>query len=292
MKGRISLVVAAAIAMTIIGGCTVPSPPSPAPSPSATSTPTTTPAPTGPPTSAGAPVAFNVYFAYNEKMQPAPRTAPAGTKAVLRAALEALLEGPSVSERKGGLSTAVPSGTRLLGVTINANVAVVDLSGRFDFGGGTLSMTDRLAQVVFTATQFPGVDAVTFKLDGRSITVFSGEGIVLDGPQTRKAFEDASPAILVERPAWRGSLAQGAAVRGSANVFEAVFRLQVRDTSGNLVMDRAVQASGGTGTRGQWKLTATIGAAKAGVGTLRVFAQSAKDGSPIDVVTIPVILAP
>ena len=43
-------------------------------------------------------------------------------------------------------------------------------------------MASRLAQVVFTATQFSEVDSVLFKIDGEVVEVFSGEGIILDGP--------------------------------------------------------------------------------------------------------------
>lgn len=299
MRRRISLVLSALIAVSLVGGCTAPTPQTPAPSSSTsvTATPTSSPTPTSTPatpqsTAAGSPVGLRVYFSYHEKMQPAPRTAPAGTTAVLRAALKALLAGPGAKEKAGGLVTMVPSGTKLLGVSIKSKVAIVDLNGKFESGGGTLSMTNRLAQVVFTATQFSTVKSVTFKIDGKVVKVFGGEGIIVDPPRTRKSFEDASPAILVERPAWRATLSQGAEMSGTANVFEAVFRLQIRDKSGKLVMNRTVHASSGTGTRGTWSLKAKIAGAKAGLGKLRVYAESPKDGSPIDVVNIPVVLDP
>jgi germination protein M len=177
-------------------------------------------------------------------------------------------------------------------VTVAGNVATVDLSKSFASGGGTLSMTVRLAQVVFTATQFPTVEAVTFKLDGKPVKVLGGEGIIIDKPQTRAMFEAASPAILIESPAWGATVSQGSVIRGTADVFEAVFRLQVRDSTGKVVLDRTVQATSGTDTRGTWKATAPLVEAKAGAGTLRVFAESAKDGHPIDVVTVPVVLRP
>jgi len=296
MRSRIALVIAAALAVSAMAGCrAVTPPPYPVPTPTSpvTVTPTPTPEPaTDTPAPAGAPVRFTIYFAYNEKMQPAPRTAPAGTKAVLRAAIEELLDGPTATERKDGLFTAVPTGTKLRSVTINSNVAVIDLSDEFDSGGGTLSMTTRLAQMVFTATQFPTVKAVTFKIEGKTVKVFGGEGIIIDKPQTRKSFEDSSPAVLLEQPAWRGTLAQGAVIRGTANVFEASLQMQVRDAVGKVVMSRTVQATAGTGTRGTWRVTAALGNAKAGIGSVRVFVYSAKDGSPTDVVTVPVVLIP
>jgi hypothetical protein len=152
-------------------------------------------------------------------------------------------------------------------------------------------MTNRLAQVVFTATQFPAVSAVRFKLDGKTIAAFGGEGIVLEGPQARVHYEGASPAILVEVPAWAATVKRGMIARGTADVFEGVFRLQLRDANGDLVFDRTVHATSGTGTRGDWSEILTWTSGKPGRGSLKVFAQSAKDGSPVDVVTIPVVLA-
>ncbi|HEY5516935.1 MAG TPA: GerMN domain-containing protein [Coriobacteriia bacterium] len=297
MNRLISGLVAAAMVAGVLGGCAPVVTPRPSPTPTVTTDPvptlTVTPTTSTPlPPPASQPVALKVYFAYQEKMQPAARTAPAGTKAVLKAALDALLAGPTSSERAGGLVTMVPKGTKLRGVTISANVAIVDFDSTFASGGGSLSMFDRLAQVVYTATQFPGVDAVTFKLDGKKVTVFGGEGIIIDKPRTRKACEGETPAILVDTPAWRGTLKAGDVVRGTANVFEGTFKIEVRDSADTLVSSKTVQATSGTGTRGTWSVAPALTGAKAGIGSIRVYAESPKDGSPVDVVKVPVILEP
>ena len=46
-------------------------------------------------------------------------------------------------------------------------------------------MLMRLAEVVFTLTQFPTVEGVNFKLDGKAIDVLGGEGIIIDHPMGR-----------------------------------------------------------------------------------------------------------
>ncbi len=296
MKRMLTSLFVAFLALAVVGGCA----PGPTPGPTPVTPATGTPAPTGtvapatstPPPVAGEPVAIKVYFALNEKMQPVARTSPAGTKAVLKAALESLLAGPTSSEKAGGLSTMVPKGTKLLGVSISANVAIVDFNSKFASGGGSLSMFDRLAQVVYTATQFPDVKAVTFKLNGKTVKVFGGEGIILDHPRTRKACESETPAILVDDPAWRGALVSGDTISGTANVFEAVFHMEIRDAGGKLVFEDTVNATSGTGTRGTWSVSPSFPGAKSGVGSIRVFADSPKDGTPIDVVKVPVILEP
>jgi spore germination protein GerM len=107
--------------------------------------------------------------------------------------VQALLAGPSVTERRHRLSSAVPAGTRLLGLAVRARVAAVDLSSRFSSGGGSLSMHERLAQLVFTLTAVRGIDRVTLKLDGRVVRVFSGEGLVLRQPLARSDYQDFIP---------------------------------------------------------------------------------------------------
>ncbi len=49
----------------------------------------------------------------------------------------------------------------------------------FATGGGSFSMLARVAQVVFTATQFSTVERVVLLLEGRPIEALGGEGLVL-----------------------------------------------------------------------------------------------------------------
>ena len=122
------------------------------------------------------------------------RTVPY-TKAVATAAMRELLAGPTAAEKTTwpAISTAIPAGTKLLGLTVSGGVAKVDLSGEFATGGGTFSVTARLAQVVYTLTQFPTVDSVEFYLDGVKVKTFSSEGLILDGPQRSRDYEQLLP---------------------------------------------------------------------------------------------------
>lgn len=122
------------------------------------------------------------------------RTVPY-TKAVATAAMRELLAGPTAAEKATwpAISSAIPAGTKLLGITVSGGVAKVDLSGEFASGGGTFSVTARLAQVVYTLTDFPTIDAVEFYLDGVKVQTFSSEGLILDGPQRFKDYERLLP---------------------------------------------------------------------------------------------------
>jgi len=103
------------------------------------------------------------------------------------AALRALLQGPSAAERARGLVSEIPPGTLLRHVRVRDGVAEVDLSASFGGGGGTTSMTARLWQVVYTATQFPQVHAVQILLGGRRVPALGGEGLMIDRPIARPA---------------------------------------------------------------------------------------------------------
>ena len=154
-----------------------------------------------PPTVAGSQIAnplptqpaFEVWFSRGEGLVPVARMHKP-TLGVATAAINALVAGPTRAERGEGVTTAVPSGTRLLGISITKGVATVDLTSEYQSGGGSLSMQMRLGQVVYTMTQFPTVKAVRFKLDGAPVNVFSGEGIVLDHPVARSDYKDLAPS--------------------------------------------------------------------------------------------------
>jgi spore germination protein GerM len=116
------------------------------------------------------------------------RTTPAGdAEAQTASAVRALLAGPSAAERRDGLVSEVPRGTSLRGLHVAGGTATVDLSGSFAEGGGSASMLARVWQVVYTATQTPGVKAVQITLDGRRVRALGGEGVMVDAPIERPA---------------------------------------------------------------------------------------------------------
>lgn len=254
-----------------------------------TSTPSGSGSGTVTPTTGGQEMTVNVYFARDEKMSAAGRVIPK-TQGVGATSMRALLAGPTDQERSAGMSSAIPGGTTLLGLDIKNGIATVDLSKEYASGGGSLSMMMRLAQVVFTLTQFPSVQGVNFMLDGKPIDVLGGEGIIIDHPMTRADYEDMSPAILVESPTLGDTVSSPVRVTGTANVFEAVFRVNIVDWDGLIIADERVQASSGTGTSGTFDVTVNYPSGHAGEGSLIVFENSAKDGSPTNVVEIPIVL--
>jgi hypothetical protein len=226
-----------------------------------------------------------VYFLRAGKLSPAPRTVSApGTAA---AAVRALLTGPDAYERGASRGTEIPSGTTLRSIAVAARVATVDLSGRYDDGAAGASARRRLAQVVFTVTRFTGIDRVRFELDGRPVTAFGSGHIALGRPVGRADFEDVAPAVLTESPLLGDTVRAPLRVRGTANTFEAVFRLRLTDAAGRVAADVQVTAVSGTGTRGAFDVTFPYRATRGGPGTLTAYYVSPADGRDVTVQSVP-----
>lgn len=101
-----------------------------------------------------------------------------------KAMMERLLAGPDAAQKKEGFTTAIPAGTRLLGVEMDDTVCVVNLSSEFAKGDKATAKS-RVAQVVFTLTQSDAIEAVQIKVDGKTPTSIAGEELRLAGPQSR-----------------------------------------------------------------------------------------------------------
>jgi len=237
-------------------------------------------------------LSLQVWFARDDGLVGVHRTHPP-TQRVATAAVNALLDGPTSDERLTGLASAVPPGTKLIGIGIHDGVATVDLTSEFQSGAGSRSMQLRLAQVVYTLTQFPTVQKVLFRLDGSPVNVFSSEGIVLDHAVGRSDYVDLLPAITVGQPAGGARVTSPLTVSGTANVFEANVTVEVHDAHDRIVGKTFTTASCGTGCAGTFSVPVTYEVARAQAGTIVVHDDDAAGtGKPPHEVHIPVTLAP
>jgi spore germination protein GerM len=102
-------------------------------------------------------------------------------------ALKTLLSGQTSSSE----STAIPEGTKLLGVTTEKDGVRVNLSKEFTTGGGSASMTGRLGQIIYTATSLEPNTQVWIDVEGQPLELLGeGEGLIVDQPMTRQNFEE------------------------------------------------------------------------------------------------------
>ncbi|MEA5510280.1 GerMN domain-containing protein [Crocosphaera sp. UHCC 0190] len=105
---------------------------------------------------------------------------------VLRTALEGLLSGSNTENE----STTIPPNTKLLSLKLDKEGVHLNLSSEFTTGGGSASMTGRLAQLLYTATSLEPKAKVWLSVDGKPLDVLGGEGLMIEQPMTRQWFEE------------------------------------------------------------------------------------------------------
>jgi len=114
-----------------------------------------------------------------------------------------LLDGPTAVEGNS-LRTAILAGTELLGVEVRRGVADVNLSAQFEAAAGELVQLLRVAQVVWTLTELPEVDAVRFRIHGAPQPVIDQLGVAHEtvgrGRYLRFAPRDADVPDLAPGP--------------------------------------------------------------------------------------------
>jgi hypothetical protein len=294
MKKKIAssrLVLLAVAVVLIAGACgSDPAPSSSAgggsnsPSPSTDATPEPTSEPTEDPDGGGS--TFVTIWETNrdflaQDVRPIEKTEGIGT-----AALELLMAGPVLDDH----GTAIPDGVEVLGLNIEGGDATVDLSSNFESGGGSLSMRLRLAQVVYTLTEFPTVERVLFKLDGEPAEAIGGEGVFVGNGMTRRDFKDLRPIISVDSPDPGASVSSPVHISGEANVFEATVSIQILDENGDVIKEAFTTATCGTGCWGTYETDVAYKVNHTQSGTVVVFESSAEDGSMLFPVEIPVTL--
>ena len=206
--------------------------------------------------------------------------------------LQILFKGPMGANQEVGEISAVPSGTKLLGVKREGSVLRVDVSSEFESGGGSLSMQLRVAQVIYTGTQFEGIDAVRILVEGEKVEAIGGEGLIVAEPLTRRDFQSVAPFIVVESLRTGQVIASPVTVTGFANVFEANVNIRIRDAAGNILRETFTTATCGTGCWGDFSETLAFEVPGRRQGRVEVLTYSPKDGSEQDLVSIPVVLSP
>jgi germination protein M len=243
------------------------------------------------PSPAGETMTVSVYFLRETRLGKSVGTAhreieiPEG-KTVAKSAITELLGGPTDEEIEIGLDTAIPNKTKLNSINLvsETKVATIDLSEEFTKGDAD-TMEAQVAQVVYTLTQFPTIEKVTFQIDGHDVDKIGD--VDLSQPVGRTAFEAVTPLIFVESPAPFDEVEVPLQIFGTANTFEAVFQADVLDEDGTMLVHETLMATSGSGTRGTFDETLDFTPPDSGKITLKVYEFSAKDGAVVNAVEIP-----
>ncbi len=103
--------------------------------------------------------------------------------------LTAMLQRLLAGVKNQDYTSAIPQGTKLIEVKIRGNEVFVNLSKQFTTGGGSASMIGRLGQVIYTASSLNPKAKVWLEIEGKTLEVLGGEGVMLEQPLTRQYFE-------------------------------------------------------------------------------------------------------
>ena len=194
MSGRVRLALALVLTLVMAGACSAPVDSGPktirqASLPlglrSEASSTTTTTIPTGQTEE------VTVYFfGADLRLHPVKRlvSSPVSVEKVL----QKLFAGPTPAEGLTGLRTAISGETAILSAGVKNQIVTVDTSKYFAFGPLPEQIA-AFAQVVFTASDVPGVTGVVFAQNGRRVDAFDGSGLPQSAPLGRAAYPQATP---------------------------------------------------------------------------------------------------
>ena len=179
----------------------------------------------------------------------------------------------------------------MLGLTIGENIATVDLSSEFGATEDSATVASRAAQVVFTLSRFDSVAEVVFRQEGKPVSIQIGDGNLVSRPVGIWDYLEFAAAISVESPIYGGPAGDPLRVTGFGALFEATFQYALTDDDGLIIEEGIAMTNNGTGWGG-FDFTIDYDVDRQQVGSLIVWAHSAKDGSQIDVREYPVVLTP
>jgi germination protein M len=198
------------------------------------------------------------------------------TRAVASAAVTELLDGEPYCP---GSRPPFAAGARLRGLQIDQGTATVDLSGTGLAARSGGASRWPLQALVHTLTQFPTVQRVLVRVDGRAIAK----------PLARDTSLPLAPIALAE-PA-PGALVKGdrLVVKGEASVYEGTVSLRLRDDRGQVMAQGHATAAKGAPGRGPFSgLLNFTPPASPHSWTVEAFEVSAEDGAIVYSVELPV----
>jgi len=101
----------------------------------------------------------------------------------IETAIQLLLEGPNDKEKADGLYSEIPPKTKLYQVKQQKNGdLIINLSESFAQGGGSTSVTARIAQLVRTVKIYSPDAPVYLYIEGKKAEYIGGDGVFLKQP--------------------------------------------------------------------------------------------------------------
>ncbi|MBR1775641.1 GerMN domain-containing protein [bacterium] len=110
-------------------------------------------------------------------------------KSCFEFAIKELISAPTKWEKSKGLSSEIPSGTKVLSVREGSNNVLIDLSSAFESGGGAESTYIRVSQLIKTAKANTNVPVYLY-INGKQADVIGGEGIMIKQPLNERSLDE------------------------------------------------------------------------------------------------------
>lgn len=147
--------------------------------------------PSSPTTTTAPPSQYvTVYFDGPQRLVPVSR--PALEPVSVRSAVAALVQGPTSAEAADGLQSPISTAAPIQVSHLATPTVVVTVANTFTALSGH-EQTVAVAQLVYTITAFPGVNAVTVRMNGKTVDVPTGNGTVSKGALDRQQFASLAP---------------------------------------------------------------------------------------------------
>jgi spore germination protein GerM len=101
--------------------------------------------------------------------------------------IESLLKGPTVSEKKQGITSFIPEDTRLISAQISNGHLTLNFSEKFEENyTGREAILLELSQVLLTSFNFSEVSKLSIVIEGQNKRYITGEGIPLKDVYTQQ----------------------------------------------------------------------------------------------------------
>ena len=234
---------------------------------------------------------ISVWFKRSARLWHTKRTAHGGERSPCGPRCARSSPARTPPSRPPASGSAVPAGHEAPRHPLTGGVATVDVSHKFAAPAPRKQIRMRLAELTYTATQFPTVHAVRLEIAGSAVTSIGG--VPGPGQMTRADFSRLLPAIVVHTPAI------GAHIPSTVRVDGHVRRVRGRDGRQGPerrrpphrpeVLHWRAAAPAAAGTTPSRSPTTSVTAQN---GTIVVIDTSARGGRPPHIVRIPVRLSP
>ncbi len=100
---------------------------------------------------------------------------------------ETLLKGPAPAERKRGIISFIPKGTKLISASIKNGTLILNFNEKLEENySGREAITLEILQILYTAFEFDKVKKVKILINGKRKQYITGEGIPLKSYYTRE----------------------------------------------------------------------------------------------------------